>query len=93
MMVIDDVLLAKLQKLAMIEITPDKAPKIEQNLSDILKFIDNLSSIDTDSISLASELKTPMRADVVLDSDVSKAVLDSAPNAKDNFFIVPKIIE
>ena len=92
-MLVDDVLLSKLQKLAMIEIEPTDLPKVKQNLSDILGFIENLESIDTQNIALDSDLKTPMREDKVIDSNISKDVLDHAPDAKDGFFIVPKIIE
>lgn len=90
---INDELLAKLQRLAMIEISEDEKQKVEQNLSEILNFIDNLNSINTDDIKLESNLKTPLREDEVKNSNIAKEVLDSAPKAESGFFIVPKIIE
>ncbi len=92
-MLVDDVLLSKLQKLAMIEISAQGLPKVKQNLNEILSFVENLNGIDTQDIALDSNLKTPMREDEIIDSDMARDILDSAPNAKDGFFIVPKIIE
>lgn len=88
---IDDALLGKLEKLAMIEI--EDKQKTKDNLSEILTFVENLNSVDTDSIVLQNNDKTPLRQDEPKPSSVAKQVLDSAPNAKDGFFIVPKIIE
>lgn len=92
-MLVDDVLLSKLQKLAMIEISAQGLPKVKQNLNEILSFVENLNGIDTQDITLDSNLKTPMREDEIIDSDIARDILDSAPNTKDGFFIVPKIIE
>ena len=92
-MLVDDVLLSKLQKLAMIEISAQGLPKVKQNLNEILSFVENLNGIDTQDIALDSNLKTPMREDKIIDSDIARDILDSAPNTKDGFFIVPKIIE
>ena len=88
---IDDALLGKLEKLAMIEI--EDKQKTKDNLSEILTFVENLNSVDTDSIALQSVDKTPLRQDEVTSSNVAKQVLENAPSAKDGFFIVPKIIE
>ena len=96
-MQIDDALLGKLQRLAMIEIDDAQKQKVEQNLSEILDFVENLNSVDTDSVILQSTQKTPLRADEVASSNatpsVAKEVLKNAPSTKDDFFLVPKIIE
>ncbi|MGX2972911.1 Asp-tRNA(Asn)/Glu-tRNA(Gln) amidotransferase subunit GatC [Helicobacter sp. T3_23-1059] len=98
---IDDALLGKLQRLAMIEIDETQKEKVEQNLSEILDFVENLNSVDTDSVILQSTQKTPLRADEIDSSSVAqnvaqniaKEVLKNAPSTKDDFFLVPKIIE
>ncbi len=90
-MQIDDALLGKLEKLAMIEI--EDKEKVKENLSEILNFVENLNGVDTDSIMLQSTEKTPLRDDEPKQSNIAKQVLEVAPNAKDGFFIVPKIIE
>ena len=90
-MQIDDALLGNLEKLAMIEI--EDKEKVKENLSEILNFVENLNGVDTDSIMLQSTEKTPLRDDEPKQSNIAKQVLEVAPNAKDGFFIVPKIIE
>lgn len=89
---IDELLLEKLQKLAMIDLSQEEAAEVASNLNEILGFIDNLSSINTDDIALGTNAKTPLRDDVPKDSNVALNVLENAPKAQDGFFIVPKII-
>ncbi|KAA8710708.1 Asp-tRNA(Asn)/Glu-tRNA(Gln) amidotransferase subunit GatC [Helicobacter canis] len=91
-MMIDELLLGKLQKLAMIDLSQEEAAEVASNLNEILGFIDNLSSINTDDIALSTNAKTPLRDDVPKDSNVALNVLENAPKAQDGFFIVPKII-
>lgn len=91
-MMIDELLLGKLQKLAMIDLSQEEAAEVASNLNEILGFIDNLSSINTDGIALSTNAKTPLRDDVPKDSNVALNVLENAPKAQDGFFIVPKII-
>lgn len=90
---IDELLLGKLQKLAMIDLSQEEAAEVASNLNEILGFIDNLSSVDTNNIALSSSAKTPLRDDVPKDSAIAQSVLENAPKAQDGFFIVPKIIE
>lgn len=92
-MQIDDALLDKLQKMAMLEIDENKREEIKTQLSEILNFVENLSSIKTEEIKESCKQKTPLREDIVKDSQIYQAVLDHAPCAKDGFFIVPKILE
>lgn len=95
MATLDDGLLHRLEKLGMIEIDEGKKEEIKKNLSDILGFVDNISSLDLDDIKLeAKDMKTPLREDVKQnDSSISRSILENAPDSKDGYFIVPKIIE
>lgn len=95
MATLDDGLLHRLEKLGMIEIDESKKEEIKKNLSDILGFVDNISSLDLDDIKLeAKDMKTPLREDVKQnDSSISRSILENAPDSKDGYFIVPKIIE
>jgi len=90
-MEIDNTLLDKLERLAMIEVQDRE--KVRGNLNEILGFVENLNGINTDNISLDYDVKTPLREDSVIDSSVADSVLKNAPNQDDRFFIVPKIIE
>lgn len=92
-MQIDDKLLSKLERLGMIEIEEDKKEEIKSQLSEILGFVDNIASLDIQTLSPKTELKTPMREDIPQDSQIQQDVLSHAPRAEDGYFIVPKIIE
>jgi aspartyl-tRNA(Asn)/glutamyl-tRNA(Gln) amidotransferase subunit C len=94
---IDDSTLKKLEKLSHLNISEDKREEIIEQLSKILEYVENLNELDTSNLdSYFSTLSggTPMREDVpFVDSDIPKIILENAPEAKDDFFIVPAIIE
>jgi aspartyl-tRNA(Asn)/glutamyl-tRNA(Gln) amidotransferase subunit C len=93
-MKIDTKLVEKLENLSMLEIA-DKE-KMAENLAEIVEFVEMLNEIDTREIEATfSTLNnpTPLREDEVKQSDIIKDVLSHAPKSKDDYFIVPKIIE
>ena len=96
-MQIDNALLAKLEKLSHLRIAEEKKEEVMGQLTDILGYIDNLNELDTDALSptfSTLEGGTPMREDIPRESsDIAKEILSHAPQAEDDFFIVPAIIE
>ena len=96
-MEIDNTLLEKLEKLSHLRIDPSKKEEVMEQLGSILSYIDNLQELDTDHLSAAfSTLDggTPLREDTPFRSiEISKEILAHAPEAQDDFFIVPAIIE
>ena len=96
-MQIDNTLLAKLEKLSHLRIDDSKKEEVMGQLTDILGYIDNLNELDTEGLSPAfSTLQggTPLREDSPREANtVAKEILSHAPQAKDDFFIVPAIIE
>lgn len=86
----------KLEKLSMINIDIDKKEDMKKSLEEIIGFMDNLSSIDTDDIKESMYFhskETPLRDDEVKKSSIFNDVLTNAPHSEENMFIVPKIIE
>lgn len=82
--------------LARLEIDEDKAQKIEKDLETIIELIGGLSSIDTTNIEpLYSPLeKTALKHEDILNSDNQKQkFLQNAPNANDDYFLVPRVVE
>jgi aspartyl-tRNA(Asn)/glutamyl-tRNA(Gln) amidotransferase subunit C len=96
-MQIDDTLLTKLEKLSHLRIADEKKEEVMGQLTEILGYIENLNELDTDTLSPAfSTLEggTPVREDAPRKiEDVSRDILSHAPQAEDDFFIVPAIIE
>jgi aspartyl-tRNA(Asn)/glutamyl-tRNA(Gln) amidotransferase subunit C len=68
-----------------------------KQLTDILGYVENLNELNTDGLDASfSTLSggTPLREDTPREAnDIAKDILSHAPNAQDDFFIVPAIIE
>ncbi len=96
-MKVDLELLSRLEKLSNLYIVDDKKDEIVNQLSNILEYVDNLNELDTSSLdSYFSTLDggTPLREDTpVSKKEVVESILKHAPEAEDDFFIVPAIIE
>jgi len=94
---IDDTVLAKLEKLSHLHIDASRKEEVKEQLTGILNYIDNLNELDTDALDASfSTLEggSPLRADIPKEStDIPKEILSHAPQAKDDFFIVPAIID
>ena len=96
-MQIDNTLLTKLETLSHLRIDESKKEEVMGQLTEILGYIDNLNELDTDALSASfSTLEggTPLRDDSPRGvNDIAQEILSHAPQAKDDFFIVPAIIE
>jgi aspartyl-tRNA(Asn)/glutamyl-tRNA(Gln) amidotransferase subunit C len=96
-MQIDDTVLAKLEKLSHLRIDESKQEEVKEQLSGILNYIDNLNELDTNTLSASfSTLNggTPLREDTPNEkTEIAKEILCNAPQARDDFFIVPAIID
>lgn len=86
----------KVAKLARIRVNEAQLPKLAQELSGMLGFMEQLNEVNVDGIEPMVSV-TPMRlarrADVVTDGNIQAAVLKNAPDAREGFFAVPKVVE
>ena len=96
-MKIDMKMITQLEVLAKIELTPEEREVLSGQLDRIVEYCEQIQGLDTDDVTPTSavvhETGRALRADEVepgLDRDV---VLGEAPDAKDGYFRVPKIIE
>ena len=87
---------AHVAKLARIKVEPDALPGLAQEFNDILGFIEQLNEVDVTGVEPMTSV-TPMRLrrrdDVVTDGNQQAAVLSNAPDAREGFFAVPKVVE
>jgi len=94
---IDNTVLEKLEKLSHLRIDDSKKEEVMGQLTEILGYIDNLNELNTDTLSAAfSTLDggTPLREDTPREANtIAKDIIRHAPESKDDFFIVPAIIE
>ena len=83
-------------KLARIKVEPDALPALAEEFNNILGFIEQLSEVDVDGVEPMTSV-TPQRLkrreDVVTDGDQQDRVLANAPDAREGFFAVPKVVE
>ena len=97
-MIIDELLLNKLEKLSYLEIESEKRDAIKQELTEFLDFVENLKVLDTEGLpttfKVEEGLKTYLRADEVnCNHEIGKFIVFKSANNDGESFIVPKIIE
>ncbi len=95
-MSIDTGTAAKVAKLARIKVEDDQLPALAEEFNRILGFIEQLSEVDVDGVEPLTSV-TPQRLkrreDVVTDGGYQDKVLSNAPDAREGFFAVPKVVE
>ncbi|MBU0779082.1 Asp-tRNA(Asn)/Glu-tRNA(Gln) amidotransferase subunit GatC [Loktanella salsilacus] len=95
-MAIDTDTARRVAKLARIKVEDAALPALAQEFSAILGFIEQLNEVDVDGIEPMTSV-TPQRLyrreDVVTDGNQQAAVLANAPDAREGFFAVPKVVE
>lgn len=95
-MSIDTAIAAKVAKLARIKVEDDALPELAQEFNNILGFIEQLNEVDVDGVEPMTSVtpqKLKRRQDVVNDGDQQAKVLANAPDAREGFFAVPKVVE
>ena len=95
-MAIDAATVRKVARLARIAEPDDRIEQLAKELNGIMAWIEQLGEVDTDGVEpMASsvDLKLPMREDVVTEGGDPARVLANAPLARNNFFVVPKVVE
>ena len=87
---------ARVAKLARIKVEPDALPELAQEFTNILGFIEQLNEVDVEGIEPMTSV-TPQRLkrrkDGVTDGNMQEKILSNAPDAREGFFAVPKVVE
>lgn len=89
----------KVAKLARIKIEDGDALPLAQEMSGILKWINQLNTVNTDTVQpFASPIQefvpsTPLRTDQVTDGNYVQKILSNAPQVELDMFVVPKVVE
>jgi len=95
-MSIDERTAAHVAHLARIRVEEDQLPVLAQEFNRILGFIEELDEVDVEGVEPMVSV-TPMRlkrrADAVTDGGMPGKVLSNAPDAREGFFAVPKVVE
>ena len=86
----------KVAKLARIRVEEANLPALATQLSGILGFMEQLNEVNVDGIEPMTSV-TPMRlkrrVEGVTDGNIQEQILKNAPDAREGFFAVPKVVE
>ncbi|CUH76505.1 Asp-tRNA(Asn)/Glu-tRNA(Gln) amidotransferase subunit GatC [Tropicibacter naphthalenivorans] len=95
-MSIDTQTAARVAKLARIKVTEEELPELAGSFNDILGFIEALNEVNVDGVEpmvSVSPMRLKRRTDAVTDGNMQDKILANAPDAREGFFAVPKVVE
>ena len=87
---------ATISYLSRLAFDKENEEKITKDLENIIKFVDQLDSIDTSNIDpLTSPLEqtAKTRVDEVTAKNLKKELLKIAPSSNEDYFLVPRVVE
>ncbi len=88
--------IAKIAKLARLNLKPEEKGKLAKDLEAILGYVRKLDSLNTQNVPPTShvlDLGNVFRQDEVKPSRVREEALNHAPSREGKFFKVPKVVE
>ncbi len=95
-MAVDRATVRRIAALARIKVPDGELDKLADELSNILGWVEQLGEVDTEGVEPMTSV-VPMtlrrREDVVTDGGIRDDILANAPERRDGFFAVPKVIE
>ena len=86
----------KVAHLARIAVKEDDLPALAGELSAVLAFMEQLNEVNVEGVepmTSVTPMRLPRRADVVTDGNIQSQILANAPDAREGFFAVPKVVE
>jgi len=82
--------------LSRLKIDGEKKQKIVKDLDNIIEFVDQLNDVDTSDIEPLTnplEKTAKTRNDEVTAKNLKKELLEVAPSANEDYFLVPRVVE
>jgi aspartyl-tRNA(Asn)/glutamyl-tRNA(Gln) amidotransferase subunit C len=86
----------RIAHLARLELAPDAAAAMQQQINGILAMVDQMSAVDTTGVAPMShpqEMMQRLREDRVTEEDARELFQSIAPAVEDGLYLVPKVIE
>ena len=86
----------KVALLARLTISESALPEVTDRFSRVLNLVDELNTIDTDSVipmSNPHDMEQRLRPDIVTRDNDREALMASAPAQELGYFLVPKVID
>ena len=95
-MSVDRATVKRIARLARIKLADEDVPRLAEELSSILHWIEQLNEVDVSNaepMTSVVAMKMKKRKDEVTDGYYPADIVRNAPAAEDNFFMVPKVVE
>ena len=95
-MSVDKTTVAKIARLARINVPDDRLESLAEELNGILSWIAELDEVKTDHVEPLANVTghaLPLRDDVVTDGSRLDDILSNVPEGTSGFFVVPKVVE
>jgi len=95
-MAVDEATVRKIAHLARVKIADPAVKPMTAELNGILKWIEQLSEIDTSAVEPMTtpvRMKLKQREDKVTDGGYAEDIVKNAPGREETFFTVPKVVE
>jgi aspartyl-tRNA(Asn)/glutamyl-tRNA(Gln) amidotransferase subunit C len=95
-MSVDAATVRRIAHLARIAVGDDEVPHLQDELNAMLAFVEQLSEVDVRGVEpMTSVMPMAMkqRPDAVDDGEIADEVVANAPETRDHFFLVPKVVE
>ncbi|MER5172280.1 Asp-tRNA(Asn)/Glu-tRNA(Gln) amidotransferase subunit GatC [Thioclava sp. GXIMD2076] len=86
----------KVAHLARIKVAEDNLPELASDLSNMLNLMEQLTEVDVEGVepmTSVSPQRLKRRVDEVTDGNYQDKILKNAPDAREGFFAVPKVVE
>lgn len=94
-MAVDKQTVLKLAHLARLELNEEQVEKYAKDLGDILDWVEKLEEVNTDNVeplTNPNEDLAPLREDIANNYFKPGEAVKNAPEADDDYFIVPKVL-
>lgn len=95
-MSLDQETVKRIATLARMTLPPERIGSMQQDLNNILHFIDQLNEVNTSHADVmvgVNKAALPFRTDEVTDGNCAEKILANAPEEMCNMFAVPKVVE
>jgi aspartyl-tRNA(Asn)/glutamyl-tRNA(Gln) amidotransferase subunit C len=95
-MSIDKVTAGRVARLARISVPEQELEGLAIQLSNILGFMEQLNEVDVENVKPMTSVTPTLlkqRPDLITDGNQQKKILSNAPDSREGFFAVPKVVE
>jgi len=95
-MSVDKTTVAKIARLARINVPDDRLEPLAAELNGILSWVaelDEVKTVHVEPLASVTGHALPLRDDVVTDGDRLNDILSNVPEEASGFFVVPKVVE